>query len=591
MRHLLALLLIAILISNSASRAAAATGETDPNFGKNGQATLDVFGFGDSASAAVIQPDGKIVVAGFANNASDAQPEPTQTPVVANLPPALKNISAAAEAGEANADFVVARFNANGSPDTTFNATGRVTTDFEGLSDIGNDVALQPDGKIVVVGTITKLTDFGGFPIATASIGVARYNTDGSLDETFGTKGKLTVEGFGTGQAIAVIPNSKILVAGGLINSDQSDSEFALLRLNTNGTLDSDFGAGGIALTDFDGEEDSDSLDLPFDVLYQESVNKIIVVGTSGLIEERLRNDFAVARYVANGTLDDTFGTGGIVRTDISGEYDAATAVAIQTDGKIVVVGTDGLIETDDTPDFAVARYNTNGSLDETFDTDGKLITDFFGGDDGASSVIIQSDGKIVAAGGAQVVRRFATRETPQGGGSDEADMAIARYNADGSLDDDFGDLGKLTIDFFGFGDGASDLVRQQDGNLLLIGEAGKQSGNLPNGNLTLDFDDIALARLLNDDTGGQPGGTTLVSIADAFVRGATPNVNYGASPELQVKRTLNPGNGKGRQAYIRFDTSSITGDITNATLRLYGRLNAVTKPEHQPARRRLPRL
>lgn len=578
-RHILSLLLIALFITSTASKVAAASGDPDPDFGANGQATLDVFGFGDSATAAVLQPDGKIVVAGYANHASDAQPEPTQTPGASTVPHAIQNMSAAA-AGEANADFVVARFNADGSPDSTFNVTGRVTTDFEGLNDFGNDVALQPDGRIVVVGTATKLTDFGGFSVPTAHIGVARYNTDGTLDETFGTKGKLVVEGSGTGQAIKVVPNSKILVAGALLNAEQFDSEFALIRLNANGSFDSEFSGDGIALTDFDGEEDSDSLDVPFDLIYQANTNKIIVVGTSGLVESQLQNDFAVARYNATGTLDNSFGAGGTVRTDISGGFDGATGVAIQTDGKIVLVGTDGLAESEDTPDFAVVRYNTNGSLDETFDTDGKLITDFSGGDDGASSVVIQADGKIVVAGGAQITRRLTTRETPQGGSSDDADMAIARYTTTGALDETFGDLGKLTIDFFGYGDGASDMVRLSNGNLLLVGEAGKQSSYRGNGDRTLDHDDIALAQIINDDAGGGTGGeqgTTLISIADAFVRGATPNVNYGNAPEMQVKRTLNPGNGKGRQAYIRFDTSGVTGEITNATLRIYGRLNAVT--------------
>lgn len=581
MRHALSLLLIALFITSTASKVAAATGDLDPAFNTDGQVTLDVFGFGDSATAAVLQPDGKIVIAGHANRASDAQPEPTQTPGASTVPPAIQKMSAAAaQEGGTNADFVVARFNADGSPDTTFNTTGRVTTDFEALNDFGNDVALQADGKIVVVGTVTKLTDFGGFSIPTSTIGVARYNTDGSLDDTFGTKGKVVVAGLGTGQSIKVIPNNKILVVGALLNSEQSDSEFALLRLNADGSLDSGFGGGQIVLTDFDGEEDSDSSDVPFDVIYQANVNKIVVVGTSGLVEEQLRNDFAVARYNADGTLDSTFGTGGTVRTDISGGFDAATEAAIQPDGKIVAVGTDGLAESEDTPDFAVVRYNTNGSLDETFDTDGKLITDFANGDDGASSVVIQADGKIVVAGGAQITRRLATRETPQGGSSDDADMALARYNTNGSPDETFGDLGKLTIDFLGFGDGASDLVRLPNGNLLLVGEAGKQTSYLENGNRTLDYDDIALAQIINDDAGGGTGGeqgTTLISIADAFVRGATPTVNYGTSPELQVKRTLNPGNGKGRQAYIRFDTSGVTGEITNATLRIYGRLNAVT--------------
>src|SRR5207247_2165686 len=140
--------------------------------------------------------------------------------------------------------------------------------------------------------------------------------------------------------------------------------------------------------------------------------------------------DFALARYNADGSLDATFGTGGKVTTDFAGDDDQAFAVVLQSDGKIVVAGE---AKTSRRGDFALARYNANGSLDATFGTGRKVTTDFAGDDDAAFGVALQTGGKIVAAGGARI---GGFRAANAGRGED---FALARYNANGSLDATFG--------------------------------------------------------------------------------------------------------------------------------------------------------
>ena len=174
------------------------------------------------------------------------------------------------------------------------------------------------------------------------------------------------------------------------------------------------------------------------------------------------------AAAAAPGDLDPTFGSGGKVTTDVGGS-DGAQAVAIQGDGKVVAAGL-GNFAGPGTGDFALARYNPDGSLDTSFGSGGKVTTDF-GGFDAASAVAIQPDGKIIAAGR-----------------SGSGDFALARYNPDGSLDSSFGSGGKVTTDFGGF-DSAFGVALQADGKIVA---AGFQATSTQRGT------DIAVARYLD---------------------------------------------------------------------------------------------
>ncbi|MFT6765834.1 MAG: putative delta-60 repeat protein [Alteromonas naphthalenivorans] len=199
----------------------------------------------------------------------------------------------------------------------------------------------------------------------------------GTLDGSFGGgDGKVTtnINGGDIAYGVAIQSDGKIVVVG------ESNSSFGVARYNTDGSLDTSFDTDGFLTTNFG------SVDAAYGVAIQ-SDGKIVVSGNSG-------NDFAVARYNTDGSLDTTFDTDGKLTTDIgSSSTDVAYGVAIQADGKIVVVGDNG-------SDFAVVRYNTDGSLDTTFDTDGKLTTDIGTATaDTARAVTIQTDGKIVVVG------------------------------------------------------------------------------------------------------------------------------------------------------------------------------------------------
>ena len=327
-------------------------------------------------------------------------------------------------------------FSQDGSLDTSFDTDGKVTTDINLDNDNGNGIAIQSDGKIVVVGYTWNNID------SRNEFVVVRYNTDGSLDNAFGTSGKVTTAFGGSGEAYAVAIQSdgKIVVAG------VANSDFALVRYNTDGSLDTSFDVDGKVTTGFGGDEHYAS------GLSIQSDGRIVV---AGYIENYTTNefDFAVARYNTDGSLDITFDSDGKVITDFNGNNDAGRGVAIQSDGKIVVVG-----DSDDFSSavFAVARYNTDGSLDTSFDSDGKVTTGIITSSY-CYSVAIQTDGKIVAAG-----------QTFDGTSFDH--FALVRYNTNGSLDTSFDGDGKLTTDFGNYSYAYSVAI-QSDGKIIAGGD------------------------------------------------------------------------------------------------------------------------
>ena len=323
-------------------------GSLDSGFSGDGKVLTQVAGSEDNAYASALQPDGKLVVAGFSDSGAW--------------------------------DFALARFNPDGSLDNTFSGDGLVITQFGSDDSTIEALALQADGKIIAAGYVE------GF---TTDFALARYNPDGTLDTTFDGDGVLTTD-FASGddhaRAVRVQADGKIVVAG---NAYSGSYNFALARYNANGSLDTAFDADGKLTTDFGG-----GTDLAFALVLQAD-GKIVLAGeaTTGS-----NIDFGLARYNANGSLDTTFDGDGKLVTDFSAGYDHASALAMQSDGKIVVAG---YAYGSSMFDFALARYNANGSLDTTFDGDGKLVTDFAGDMDLASAVALQPNKKIVVVGNA----------------------------------------------------------------------------------------------------------------------------------------------------------------------------------------------
>ncbi len=399
----------------------------------------------------------------------------------------------------------------------TFTAqTGKLTTDF-GSRDEGYSITLQTDGKILVAGS--GGSDSGG------DFALARYNADGSLDTSFDGDGKLTTD-FGSydrGQSITLQPDGKILVAGIARNSSSGD-DFAIARYNADGSLDTSFDGDGKLTTDFGEDNRGYSITLQPD-------GKILVAGSSGWFGG---GDFALARYNADGSLDTSFDGDGKLTTDLR----SGNSITLQPDGKILVAG-DAYNGNDN--NFALARYNADGGLDPSFDGDGKLTTDFFGSSDYGNSITLQTDGKILVAGSAY---------NSIGGSSD---FALARYNANGSLDTSFDGDGKLTTDFGSYDDYGQSITLQPDGKILVAGSTFRNSGNFAmarynaNGSLDTSFDgDGKLTTDFRSDDRGysitlQPNGKILVAGSSGIYSGDSSDFALAAAWTQALARWSTP--------------------------------------------------
>jgi uncharacterized delta-60 repeat protein len=360
---------------------------------------------------------------------------------------------------------------AGGDLDTSFGGDGIVTRRFFAGSS-AEGIAIDALGRIVITGRVTR-------PNESTVVGVARVNTDGTRDLSFGGDGKVTTDvGDGGGQDVLVQPNGKIVVVGGTDWREDVPGEFFVLRYNADGTLDATFGRGGKRLTDF-----SRGGDIALGAALQPD-GKIVAVGLAG--RERDGKQFAIARYTRHGRLDRTFGGDGKVMTNFPHTDAFAEDVAVQPDGKIVVAGESGFLSGSLNPNFLLARYNGDGSLDSSFSGDGRLRTDFSQRADGALGVLIDAGGGIVVAG-----ESYETINDPDFGPVHfDGNFALARYNADGNLDSSFGVGGRVMTDFdFGNPDsdeGAYALAIQSDGKIVAAGH--------------MNFDDFALVRY---DVGG----------------------------------------------------------------------------------------
>ena len=332
-----------------------------------------------------------------------------------------------------------------GDLDLSFGTGGKVITFIGtgGVSDNPHSVAIQSDGKIVVVGD-----SWNG---SNQDFAVVRYNPNGSLDTTFNGTGKVLTD-FGGGDiayTVAIGSDGKIVVGG------HATGGLALARYNSNGTLDTTFnGTGKVAV--FLGIDDI------FGVAIQPD-GKIVATGDAP-------GGFAVVRYDPNGMLDPTFNGTGKVITAIGTINSSSYSLALQNDGKIVVVGVavtptaNGNVSVLRT-NFAVVRYNPNGSLDTTFNGTGKVLTDVGSMNDEASSVAIQNDGQIVVAG------------------ITNSKTAVVRYNTTGSLDTSFGSAG-IVKDQIGVSPPV--VAIQGDGKIVVVSEG--LISYKPNGDLDTIF-------------------------------------------------------------------------------------------------------
>jgi uncharacterized delta-60 repeat protein len=461
---------------NDSATVASLAGTLDASYGRASDGTPDgivsvSLGAGnDTTAATALQADGKLLVVGTSTSTIN---------------------------GTTSKNIVVERFNTDGTLDTTFGAgnsdgspDGVVSISLGDGDDEGVGIVVQTDGKIVVVGTSTSISGD-----ASSNIALARLTTAGVLDSTFGTANDGSPDGvvnlsLGTGNDVAtgltLQADGKIVVVG--TNTENESSNVAIARLNTDGALDTSFGAGTT-----DGTPDgvvSVSLGAGNDIgsaVAVQADGKIVVAGTSTSVGGSSSN-IVLLRLSANGALDSTFGTAndgtpdGVVNLSLGDGNDVANALKIQADGKIVVVGT---TESAGSSNIAVARLNTDGSLDTAFGKsddgtpDGVVSLSLGSGNDVARAMAIQGDGKIVIAA-----------TTSSTGTTSNA--VVVRLKADGSLDSTFGQSNDGTPDGvvnLSVGDGndfGKAVILQADGKIVLAGDR-----------INGDSSDIWVARLM----------------------------------------------------------------------------------------------
>ncbi len=324
-------------------------GRLDADFGTDGIVLTPIGVSFDEATGIAMQSDGKIIVCGFAYNGS-------------------------------NDDFVVVRYLTNGAQDSSFGRDGVVTTQIGGSDDRAYGLAVQSNGRIVVVGSAHTGSN--------AEVSLVRYLSNGSLDLSFGSGGKVTTNvaaGDDLGYSLALQRDGKIVVTGQADNGISDD--LMLLRYLSSGKLDTSFGNGGRVVTP-SGISDSAG----FSVAVRR--NGQIIVG--GYTTNPTDTDWMVARFLSNGTLDTSFGTDGQVITDVSSSYEEINGVVVQADGGVLAAGFTGRSNTDD---IAVMRYLNDGSVDMSFGDEGKVVTALGSEGDYAFSLGVQTDGRIVVAG------------------------------------------------------------------------------------------------------------------------------------------------------------------------------------------------
>jgi uncharacterized delta-60 repeat protein len=304
-----------------------------------------------------------------------------------------------------NYDFSLARYTSNGTLDSSFGIGGKVITSLSTFTDYASSVLVDSAGHIVVAGS------------SGANIAFVRYTNNGQLDTTFGTGG-ITIFRVGNKEidrvgSIVFDSSGRIVAAVSAgFQKFRSDYDIAVVRLNNDGTLDNSFGTGGKVVTAIGADNDDNYAQS----LVIDSDGKIVVVGLSESLGDYA--NVTLARYNTDGSLDTSFGTGGIVMTDVSGttESDSARDVVLDKNGRIVITGSiDRVIGTSVETDLLVARFNNDGSLDTSFGTGGKVVTDFgFDYADFGEAILLDNLERIIVAGST---------------GSSSSGIGLARYN------------------------------------------------------------------------------------------------------------------------------------------------------------------
>ncbi|HEU4664520.1 MAG TPA: hypothetical protein VFS55_10855 [Dokdonella sp.] len=424
---------VAVSCLLACAAASAHDGDLDPTFGTGGYTIVD-FGATSTAYGLAIAPDGKIVLGGIVDSGPST-----------------------------GSDFAVARLDRNGHPDTSFSFDGKTTiaVGAGAASDTSFNTIVQADGKIVMVGDGPD-TGIGGDDTDMEAV---RFNLDGSLDTTFSGDGKafINFDAGGTNDDRALdgvqLANGKLILVGNAEVTGQG-TDFAITRLNADGSRDTSFDGDGRVTLHFD-----------LDPTFKDEVASSVAIDANGNIlvagiaphGTATNYDFAIARLTPGGALDPNFGGDGRVTVafDIGGTLDdEALELLIGPDGAIYLTGA----ATDNGYDFAAVKLLPDGTPDPTFGNGGKVTVPFDLGDtnsDPAYGAALQADGKLVLTGFAAI-------------SPNNSDIALARLGTDGQLDPSFGFAGKqvIPLDLGGSLFDAAVRARIEDGYLVIGGVA-----------------------------------------------------------------------------------------------------------------------
>lgn len=476
------------------------TGALDTTFSGDGVATNSLHAGTDMARALLRQADGKLLLVGQSSNGSNNDfaalryntdgtldttftGDGTQLYIVntgnddawgVTQQADGKLVLAGGTVAGTTTDAGLIRTALDGTLDTTFNSTGRLTTTAGVTINDANSVVVLPTGKVVAIGT--------AFITATLQdIAIAAYNPDGTPDTSFSGDGLYTFVASTNNDlvpAATVQSDGKIVVAGSRLNTNR---DLFVARILPTGTLDTAFGNAGGKYTTAVSSTTDDSINAIIQLKYSGANNgKLLATGYINSSTSSTSGDFAMFRFLTSGSRDNSYDADGSLTTPIGVNSDIAWDLVEQTDGKVVVVG-QTLDDVSGNLDLAAVRYNSNGSLDTSFDLDGKTTLDINNGDDVPSKMALQADGKILITGTTQV------------GGA--MDVFVVRYNTDGTLDTSFGNGGKRITSVGPLDDTPASLAVQPDGKIVIGGTANANPSNMgfvlrydSNGNLDNTF-------------------------------------------------------------------------------------------------------
>jgi uncharacterized delta-60 repeat protein len=386
-------------------------GVIDTSFGNNGTQIIPITATNDDKAYSIAIQNGKILLGG-------------------------KCIESAG-----NDDFCIARLNLDGTLDTSFGSSGKKIYDCgSNHDDDSYSIQVLSDGSILQTGTC----DTGDYDFF-----ITKLASNGNFDNTFphdsGKYGKLIHIYFFDNAYTSYVKNNDIFIGG------SCEDQFCIAKLNINtANLDSSFDSDGKVTIDMaSGQEEIRSLIV-------DNNNKIYAGGYCNDGNEK----FCLARFNSNVSLDTFFGSSGKVIQDISSGNDEAYAMVLQSDGKILL---GGFCKDNGIYKFCLARFNSNGSLDTSFGSSGKVIQDISSGDDEAHAMVLQSDGKILLGG-------FCVDGSKK--------FCLARFNSNGTLDTSFGSSGIVIQNISSGNDRARAMVLQSDGKILLGGYCETSSGN-----------------------------------------------------------------------------------------------------------------